>query len=214
MSEAIRSPSDSPPPTSRLKPSVPSAARAGHSPMSLISAWAQSSTQPVTDILNLRGRLAYSRLPVKKSETLRAMGRASKASWASTPETGTAEHVAGRVAAGLHRGEADGGEPPPDAGDVLDAEPVDLDGLAGGEVGVAGAEDPGLGAVGTLAEGVGHHPDLPDLRGGEEPAGDLDPHHEGVAALLLRVDAGPLQPLHLAGDLGDARPVPPWSRCR
>jgi hypothetical protein len=56
--------------------------------MSLISAWAQSSTHPVTDILNLRGRLAYSRLPVKKSETLRAMGRASKASWASTPETG------------------------------------------------------------------------------------------------------------------------------
>ena len=36
--------------------------------MSLISAWAQSSRQPVIDILNFRGRLAYSRLPVKKSE--------------------------------------------------------------------------------------------------------------------------------------------------
>ena len=88
MSEAIRSPSDRPPPTSRLNPSEPSAARAGHSPMSLISAWAQSSVQPDTDILNLRGRLAYSRLPVKKSETARAMGRASNASSASTPDTG------------------------------------------------------------------------------------------------------------------------------
>ena len=56
--------------------------------MSLISAWAQSSMQPVTDILNLRGRLAYSRLPVKKSEIARATGRASNASLASTPETG------------------------------------------------------------------------------------------------------------------------------
>ncbi len=88
MSEAIRSPSDSPPPTSRLKPSESSAARAGHSPMSLIPAWAQSSVQPETDILNLRGRLAYSRLPVKNSETFRAIGRASNASSASTPDTG------------------------------------------------------------------------------------------------------------------------------
>ena len=96
------------------------------------------------------------------------MGRASKASWASTPETGQLQHVAGRVAARLHGGEPDGGEPPPDAGDVLDAKPVDLDRLAGGEVGVARAEDPGLGSVGPLAEGVGHHADLADLRGGQE----------------------------------------------
>ncbi len=87
-SVAIRSPSDSPPPTRRLNPREPSAARAGHRPMSLISAWAQSSTQPDTDILNLRGRLAYSRFPVKKSETAVAMGSPSKASWASTPDTG------------------------------------------------------------------------------------------------------------------------------
>ena len=36
--------------------------------MSLISTRAQSSVQPVTAILNLRGRLAYSRLPVKNAE--------------------------------------------------------------------------------------------------------------------------------------------------
>ena len=56
--------------------------------MSLMSAWAQSSVHPVTEILNLRGRLAYSRLPVKKSETAWAMGSPLNASPASTPETG------------------------------------------------------------------------------------------------------------------------------
>ena len=115
-----------------------------------------------------------------------------------------AQHVAGRVAAGLDGGQADRGEPAPDPGDVLDPQPVDLDGLAGGEVGVAGPEHARLGAVGTLAEGVGDHADLAGLGGGEEAAGHLDPHHEGVAALLLGVDAGPLQALDLAGHLGDA----------
>ena len=56
--------------------------------MSLISTRAQSSRHPVTAILNLRGRLAYSRLPVKKAETAWATGRASTTSSASTPETG------------------------------------------------------------------------------------------------------------------------------
>ena len=88
MSEAIRGPSERPPPTSTLKPTVPSSRRAGHSPMSLISAWAQSSRQPVTLSLNLRGRLAYSRLPVKKSEIAWATGWASSTSSASRPDTG------------------------------------------------------------------------------------------------------------------------------
>src|ERR1019366_2559991 len=52
------------------------------------------------------------------------------------PCDGAAEDVPGRVAAGLHGGEADGCEPAPDPGDVLDPQPVDLDGLAGGDVGV------------------------------------------------------------------------------
>ena len=65
MSEAMRSPSESPPPMSTLNPTDPSACSAGHRPMSLISTRAQSSRQPVTAILNFRGRLAYSRLPVK-----------------------------------------------------------------------------------------------------------------------------------------------------
>ena len=53
---------------------MPSSSRAGTRARSLISAWAQSSRQPVTLILNLRGRLAYSRLPVKKSLMATAIG--------------------------------------------------------------------------------------------------------------------------------------------
>ncbi len=47
---------ESPPPTRRLKPRVPSAAIAPDSAMSLIRPRAQSSVQPVTQILYLRGR--------------------------------------------------------------------------------------------------------------------------------------------------------------
>ena len=151
----------------------------------------------MTAILNLRGRLAYSRLPVKKSEMARATGRASNTSSASTPDTGHAADVAGRVATGLHGGEAHVPEALPDAGDVLDADPVDLDGLAGGDVGVAVAEHRAV--VRALGEGVGDDADLADLGRGQDAAGDLDPHHEGVAALALGVEADPLEPLHLAG---------------
>ena len=56
--------------------------------MSLISTRAQSSVQPVTAILNLRGRLAYSRLPVKKAEMACATGSASTTSSVSMPDTG------------------------------------------------------------------------------------------------------------------------------
>jgi hypothetical protein len=175
--------------------------------MSLISAWAEDGTlhAPGDRHLELAGQVGVLAVAGEEVRDLAGDGQGVEGLVGVDPGDRTAEDVAGRVAAGLHRGQPDGGEPAPDAGDVLDPEPVDLDGLAGGEVGVARAEDPGLGAVGALAEGVGDHADLADLRGGEEPAGDLDPHHEGVPALLLRVDPGPLQPLHLAGNLGDAR---------
>ena len=47
---------ESPPPTRRLKPRVPSSAITPDSAMSLISPRAQSSPHPVTEILYLRGR--------------------------------------------------------------------------------------------------------------------------------------------------------------
>jgi len=94
----------------------------------------------------------------------------------------------------------------PDARDVLDPQPMQLDVLAGGQIGIAIAED---GAVdGTLRERVGGHADLAELRSGELAAGGLDAQHERIAALALRVEAHPLEPLHLAGHRGDrCRPL-------
>ena len=62
---AKRGTADSPPPTRRLKPRVPSSAIAPESATSLMSPRAQSSAQPVTLILYLRGRLEKARLPRK-----------------------------------------------------------------------------------------------------------------------------------------------------
>jgi hypothetical protein len=82
---------------------------------------------------------------------------------------------------------------------------VELDVLAGGDVGVGVAEHrvrlrpPGE-LVGELADG-------PGLRGVQAPARDLDAQHEGVAALALRVQPHPLEPLGLARHGGDR----PWA---
>ena len=160
---------------------MPSAARAGHRPMSSISTRAQSSRQPVTAILNLRGRLAYSRLPVKKAEMAWATGSDSTTSSASIPDTGHEHTLRDESPQACRVVRPTLPEPLPDPGDVLDAQPVQLDGLAGGDVGVAVAEDRAV--VGALAEGVGGHADLPGLGGGQHPAGHLDPQHEGVPAL-------------------------------
>ncbi len=79
---------------------------------------------------------------------------------------------------------------------------MQLDVLAGGDVGVAVAEQ--LAVVGALRERVGDHPDLAELVGAFScPPGNLDPQHEGVTALALGVEADPLQPLDLAGSRVD-----------
>ena len=73
---------------------------------------------------------------------------------------------------------------------------MQLNVLACGEVGVAVPEDGAV--VGPLGEGIGRHAHLAHLGGCHDPARHLDAHHEGVAALTLRVHADPLHPLHLA----------------
>ena len=102
--------------------------------------------------------------------------------------------VADDVAAGSHGGEAGGLEGLDDDGQGLDGEPVELDGLAGGDVGeVAGVVD------GEMAEGA-------ELGGGEDAVGDGDTHHEVVGgeafaafaagdagSVALGVDAPPLE---------------------
>ncbi len=122
------------------------------------------------------------------------------------PADRAAADVARRVAARLDGRQADVMEALPDARDVLDPQPMQLDVLAGGQIGIAIAED---GAVdGTLRERVGGHSDLAELRSGELAAGGLDAQHERIAALALRVEAHPLEPLHLAGHRGDrCRPL-------
>jgi hypothetical protein len=109
-----------------------------------------------------------------------------------------AEHVAGRVAAGLHGGHTHRLQPAPDLGDGADPDPVELDVLAGGDVEVGVAEH----RVGGRAagEGFGDLADGSRLGGVQAPAGDLDAEHERVAALSLGVQAHPFQALDLAGD--------------
>ena len=110
---------------------------------------------------------------------------------------GARAHVARRVATRLDRGQADVPEALPDAGDVGDADPVELNVLPRREVGIAVPEDGAV--IGTLGERVGRHADLPDLGRGHHSARDLDAHHEGVAPLALGIHANPLEPLHLSG---------------
>ncbi len=78
---------------------------------------------------------------------------------------------------------------------------MQLNVLARRQVGVAVAEHGAV--VGSLGEGVGRHPDLAHLRGRHHAPGHLDPHHERVAALSLRIQTDPLQALGLARDFGD-----------
>jgi hypothetical protein len=109
----------------------------------------------------------------------------------------TGAHIAGRVAAGLDGGQAHVPEPLPDPGHIGDADPMELNILACGEIGVPVAEHGAV--VGSLGVGLGGHPHLTNLRRGQDAPGDLDAHHEGIAALTLGVHPYPLEALLLAG---------------
>src|SRR5690606_36333575 len=91
------------------------------------------------------------------------------------PGQRAADDGARDVAARLRRVEADRLERLPDGGDVLDADPVQLDVLPVGDVG---------GAAGVPGGDVGDGAQRPDV---ELPAVDPDPHHEvEVFELLVR----------------------------
>ncbi len=114
---------------------------------------------------------------------------------------GARADVPGRVAAGLHGGQPDVPETPPNARDVGDADPMELNVLPRREVGVAVPEDRAV--VRALRKRVRGDTDLANLGRSHHTARDLDPHHEGVAPLALRVDADPLQSFLLARYLVD-----------
>src|SRR5215217_5761675 len=115
--------------------------------------------------------------------------------FAVDPGDRAAEHVARRVAAGLNGRDTDRFKLAPDLRHRADPDPVQLDVLPRGQVEVAVApERVRLRATGVLRGALA---DEPGLRRGEPPAGDLHPQHEGIAALSLRVEPDPLQPLRL-----------------
>ncbi len=99
---------------------------------------------------------------------------------------GAADDVAGVIAASAAGGDADGIEGGEDFRDILDAEPVHLDGLAGGDI---------REAVGEL---VGDPGDDMGLGGGELAAGDFGPEHEVAGVLgLLSINAVPFEALEV-----------------
>ena len=115
---------------------------------------------------------------------------------------GAAGDVAHDVSAGALRREADGGEGVGDLDEGGDGEPVQLNVLAGGDVGEV---------AGVLAGEIG---DDAQLMGGEQAVGEADAHHEilggfafaadaagGADAVALGVDAPPLEVE--AGPLGE-----------
>ena len=111
---------------------------------------------------------------------------------------GATEDVAGRVAAGLHGRDAGLLQAAPDLGHVLHLDPVHLHVLARGQIEEVVSEvRVGHGAPREVGRYLAYDP---GLLGRQDAARDLDPHHERVATLLLRVDADPLQPLHLSRD--------------
>ena len=114
------------------------------------------------------------------------------------PGERAAEHDAGGVAAGLRRPQAHGLEPPPDLGDVLDADPVQLHVLP-------------VGHVGDVAAELGADPaDHAELLGRQLPAVDADAQHEERVLELLGLQQGGLAARDARGALGvEAHPAHP-----
>ena len=197
MSEAMRSPSERPPPMSTLNPMRP---------VALLG-------RPQADVVDLDPGAVLEASGHRDLELAGQVGVLAVPGEVGRDGLGHREgvdhfvgvdardraraHVAGRVTAGLDGGQPHVPEALPDPGHVGDADPVELDVLARREIGVAVAEDRAV--VGPFGVGVGGHADLADLRRRHDTTGHLDPHHEGVAALALGVHADPLEPLHLPG---------------
>ena len=113
---------------------------------------------------------------------------------------GAAGDVADDVSAGALGAEADGGEGVDDFWQGLDGEPVELDVLAGGDVGeVAGValakvrDDAELMAgEEAVGEGDAHHEELRGFAFAADAASGSDSVALGVDAPPLEVEAGPL----------------------
>src|SRR5918996_2831497 len=107
---------------------------------------------------------------------------------------GRAENHARYVAARLGRRQPDSFEPPPDLGNVLDPDPVQLDVLAVGHVGRV---------AGIAGRDVGNDA---QLLGAELPAVDADPHHEVLVVELVWLEHGRASPRNSWAALGVEAP--------
>ena len=145
-------------------------------------------------LLNLRGRFAYSRVADVAAQDLIDGGRAVDDLVGGDAGHGGAEDDARGVAAGLGGAQADCLEPAPDLGDVLDADPVQLDVLPVGDVGgvaaEVGARSPAITRACSLVQGA---------------AVAADAHHEELVVELLERQRRGLA----AGDPGLALRVEP-----
>ena len=106
---------------------------------------------------------------------------------------GAADDGADVVHAGLEGDEADGVQAGPDVRGLGDGEVAELDLLAGGEVGEAGAVVVADGGQGAELVGVG------------DAVGDADAHHKAARGLAAEEDAGPLEAV--AVGRGDGLPA-------
>ena len=143
-------------------------ARAAMAPRSWMFVRPQAlCSQPEKAILNLRPKSWVSGWPSRKNVQRVRVGRDVERLRAADAGERAGGDVADGVAAGLARGDADGGQAAHDVGRVLDVDEVQLDVLAGGDVQMRSEY-----SSAQLGEHV-------HLLGGDLPARDLDPLHAG-----------------------------------
>ena len=117
--------------------------------------------QPLTLILYLRGKIGELAIVRERVAHLHQLRRGVDDLIGIDARHRAADDIAGIVAASAARGHADGGKHPENRRDVLDAQPVELDGLARGDVAEAVGE-----ALGDFRKHL-------RLGGVQLPAGDL-----------------------------------------
>ncbi len=167
---------DNPPPTQTSNPGPNSGWTTPTKEMSLIS-WATSCRgDPEMAVLNLRGRLENSSDPMNWSRIACMAGVPSMISSAAIPASGEPRTTRGTSPQASAVEQPDAFESFPDVRDVFDADPVQLDVLAIGEIGrVAGV------LRGDLADGAERS------RGQQTPV-DADPQHEERILQLVRLE--------------------------
>ena len=132
--------------------------------------------------LELAREVSVVGIAVEETGRLAEDGRGVECLRRVQPRDGAAGDVAHRVTAGARLVEADGGQPGEHLGHVPQLEPVELDVLSGGDLGIVPAQ-------------LDRQPcDGAKLRRRQQSAGRLDPQHEEPGLGLVVVQPVPLEP--------------------